>query len=92
MLGFPVVPNKSAMWREKPRRMRLEQVRFTGFVLRNSCVKCYVTFLRLQHILNSNIKGKYVLPVDRKDIKVCCGDEKSISSDITVLYLYGVFS
>ena len=38
---------------------------------------CYVTFLkRLQNVLNSYINGKYALPVDRKDIKVCLGDEK----------------
>ena len=51
MLGFPAIPNMSAMRREKPRRMRLEQVRFIGLVLRNSYVKYYVAFLkRLQNI------------------------------------------
>ena len=34
-------------------------------------MKCYVAFLKwLQNVLNSNINGKYALPVDRKDIKV----------------------
>ena len=48
-------------------------------------MKCYVAFLkRLQNLLNSNINGKYALPVDRKYIKVCLGDEKSKSSNITV--------
>ena len=89
MLGFPVVPNMSAMLR----RMRLEQVRFIDFVLQNSCVKCYVAFLkRLQNGLNSNINGKYALPVDKKDIKLCFGEEKSKSSNITVECLYSVFS
>ena len=68
-------------------------MRFIGFVLRNSCVECYVAFLkRSQNELNSNINGKYALPVDRKDIKVCLGDEKSKSSNITMQCLYGVFS
>ena len=90
MLGFPVVPNMSAMRRGKPQRMQLEQVRFIGFVLRNPCVKCYVAFLK--NVLNSNINGKYALTVDRKDIKVCFGDEKSKSLNIAVQCLYGVFS
>ena len=92
MLGFPVVPNMSVTRRGKPRRMRLKQVQFIGFVLLFSCVKCYITFLkRLKNVLNSNINGKYALPVDRKDIKVCSGDKKSKSSDITVKRLYSVF-
>ena len=59
----------------------------------NSCVKCYVAFLkRLQNVINSNINGKYALPVDRKDSKECFGDEKSKSSNIAVQCLYSVFS
>ena len=46
---------------------------------------------QLQNVLNSNINGKYALPVDKKDIKVYCGDEKQKSSDITVQRLYGVY-
>ena len=73
--------------------MRLEQVRFIGLVLQNLCVKCYVVFLkRLQKVLNSNINGKYALPVDRKDIKVGFGDKKLKSSNIIVQCLCGVFS
>ena len=46
---------------------------------------CYVAFLkRLQNALNSNINGKCALPVDRIDIKVCFGGEKSKSSNIIV--------
>ena len=67
MLGFPIVSNMSAMRRQKPRRMRLEQVQFISFVLENLYVKCYIAFLkRLQNVLNSNINGKYALPVDRR--------------------------
>ena len=56
-------------------------------------VTCYIAFLkRLQNVLNSNINEKYPLPVDSKDIEVCCGDEKSKSSDFTVQCLYDVFS
>ena len=45
-MGFPVVPNMSAM-------------RIIGSVLRNSCVKCYVVFIeRLQNVLNNNINEK----------------------------------
>ena len=74
MLGFPVVPNMSAMQQGKPQRMQFKQVRFIGFVLRNTGVKYYVAFLkRLQNVLNSK------LPVDRKDIKVCFGDKKAKS-------------
>ena len=86
MLGFPVVPNMSAMRQGKPRRMRLEQVQFISFVLRNSCVKCYVAFLKRYQ------NGKYALTVDRKDIKVCFGDEKSKSLNNAVKCLYSVFS
>ena len=42
--------------------------------------------------LNSNINGKYALTVDRKDIELCFGDEKSKSLNIAVQCLYGVFS
>ena len=90
MLGFPVVPNMSAMQQGKPQRMRLEQMRFIGFVLPNSYVKCYIAFLK--RLQNSNINEKYAFPVDRKDIKVCFGNEKSKSSNITVQCLYSVFS
>ena len=38
--------------------------------------------------INSNINGKYSLPVDRKDIKVCFGDEKSKTLNIAVQCLY----
>ena len=60
--------------------MRLEQVQFIGFVLRNSCVNCYIVFLkRLQNVLNSHLNGKYASPIDSKDIKVCLGDMSLIS-------------
>ena len=35
---------------------------------------------------------KYALPIDRKDITVCFGDEKSKSLNIAVQCLYSVFS
>ena len=50
--------------------MRLEQVRFIGFVLRNLCVKCYVAVLkRLQNVLNNNINGTYALQLIEKSLK-----------------------
>ena len=53
--------------------------------LRNSCMKCYVAFLkRLPTVLNRNVNGKYALLVDIKDIKECLGDEKSKSANITL--------
>ena len=64
--------------------------------LGNSCVKCYVAFLKmLLNVLNRNINGKFALPVDRKDIKVCLGDEKSKSLKYSIyiyIYIYHIIS
>ena len=70
--------------------MRLEQVRFIGFVLRNSCVKCHAAFLkRLNNVLNSNINGKYVLT--EKTLK-CALVVKSKNCQISLCSVYMVFS
>ena len=69
MLGFPVVSKYVRHAARTSAIFRLCLTKFMREMLRSLSRKVIIC-------TNSNINGKYALPDDRKDIKVCFGDEK----------------